>query len=63
MVAVYFPALVVYKEEISFTTPIFESIILRSFGATILADQVFDLRHVVVGNLDARIPWAPSCSP
>ena len=35
MKAVYIPALVVYREEISFTTPIFERIIFRSFGATV----------------------------
>jgi hypothetical protein len=44
MVAVYIPALVVYSAEISLTTPIFESTILRSFGSTTYADQIFDLR-------------------
>ncbi len=36
------------------TTPIFDRIILRSFGSTIVADQVFDLRHIVVGHFEAR---------
>ena len=54
MVAVYCPALVVYSDEKSFTTPMLETIILKSCGATIVPDQILDLGDIVFGHFDPR---------
>ena len=54
MVAVYGPALVVYSAEKSGTTPMFETIILKSRSHRV-ANQIFDPRHVLLGT-SMRVP-------
>ena len=54
MVAVYWPALVVYSDEKSLTTPMLETIILKSCGIDGVPDQVLDLGHILFGHFDAR---------
>ena len=44
----------VYREEKSGTTPMFETTSLKSFGIHGLPDQFFHLGHILIGHFDAR---------